>query len=166
LPVVYTAPCYCALCSFQQNSARGVWFKMLSILPFTYLCFTNWLTIFASCFGSDNRNLTSDAKGFPLDDMNDESSSQFQAAIKAKYHKHYQVIQVCSISEYAFRQRLVLGNWSEDCVAQENYTCKCPMLDPPPSSSCYSFNSPLARPIPFKNWSSPECFLINMFFKF
>ena len=84
------------------------------------------------------RDLTSDAKRFPLNDVDDESSSQLYAAIEAEHHKRCEAMQARGAFEYVFRQRLASGDWSEDCATQENYTRKRPALDPPPASSCCS----------------------------
>ena len=89
-------------------------------------------------FWEQYRDLTSDAKRFPLNDVDNKSSSQLYAAIEAKHHKRCKAMQAHGAFEYVFRQRLASGYWSEDCATQENYTHKCPALDPPPASSCCS----------------------------
>ena len=58
--------------------------------------------------------------------------------IKACYHRQYEKIQKYAALVHIFQQKLTSGDWSEDCAAQENYICKCKVLDPPTDPCCSS----------------------------
>ena len=77
------------------------------------------------------RELTGDTQTFPL---SNESSSQIYAAVEAEHHKCCEAMKAHGAFEYVFRWRLASDNWSEDCVAQENYTCKRKVSHPPTTS--------------------------------
>ena len=57
------------------------------------------------------RDLKSDAQTFP----------QLYPALEAEHHKKCEVMQKCGTLVDIFRRWLALGDWSEDCAAQENY---------------------------------------------
>ena len=77
------------------------------------------------------RELTGNTQTFSL---SNESPLQIYAAVKAKHHKWCKTMKAYGTFEYVFRRRLASGDWSEDCVAQENYTHKRKVLHPPTTS--------------------------------
>ena len=66
-------------------------------------------------------------------------------AIEACYHRQCKKMWKRAALVCIFRQKLASGDWSEDCVTQENYTCKCKVLDPP-TDPCRSSKSQKSNP--------------------
>ena len=77
------------------------------------------------------RELTGDTQTFPL---SNESPLQIYATVKAKHHKCCEAMKAHGAFEYVFRRRLALGDWSEDCAVQENYTHKRKVSHSPTTS--------------------------------
>ena len=63
------------------------------------------------------------------ENSNVESTKIFDA-IKTRYHRQYEKIWKHAPLVRIFLRKLALGDWSEDCEAQENYTHKYKVLDP------------------------------------